>query len=156
MIETIKIPVNRNTLNAIRYAAYSQTSEYFVLISAPDENGDIEISFSPKRPQPAFNFTEQFFQALRDEKIREKSASENAAAAKLILHDVFKRNKPVLQDIPEEEKSAGSLTPEQEEELDALIAEVEKELQAEMKDIGRDEDPQNINKTWEEMNKDAK
>ncbi|MBO4556715.1 MAG: hypothetical protein J5706_08135, partial [Elusimicrobiales bacterium] len=94
---------------------------------------------------------------LEDEKIRENNAEENISVSKLILNSVFKRNKTVEQDVPEEaEDTAGSLTPEQEEELDALIAEVEKELQAEMKDSKKDDDPQNITKTWEEMNKDVK
>ena len=146
-----------NTLNAIRYAAYAQTSDCWVMISAIDSDGNVDVSFSFNDEHVCEIVKERFFQELKDEKIREKSSSENIYATEYILSKALKCSEDVNEeedDVPEEDSSA--LTPEQEQELDALIAEVERELSAEMGSLKKEEDPQNITKTWEEMNKDGK
>ncbi len=127
------------------------------MISEKDPDGNLELSFSVKEGHSGEALKERFFQELKDEKIREKSSSENIHATEYILSKALKCSEDVNDEEDENtEEDSSALTPEQEQELDALIAEVERELSAEMGSLKKEEDPQNITKTWEEMNKDGK
>ena len=152
-----KVSTKENTLDAIRYAAYAQTSDCWVMISAKDSDGNVEVSFSVREGYSGEALKERFFQELKDEKIREKSSSENIHATEYILSKALKYSEDVNEEEDENtEEESSALTPEQEQELDALIAEVERELSAEMGNLKKEEDPQKITKTWEEMNQDGK
>ena len=156
MLKKITVDVSEHSLNAIRYAAYTQTDVSWVHIGQPNENGKIELSFKLKNDNCPVNVLENFKGVLSDEKIREKSAIENVEATKLILSKVITSSSEADSCGTEDSTTVNALTKEQEEELDALIAEVEKELQAEVSNMKKDDDPQNITKTWEEMNKEEK
>jgi predicted component of type VI protein secretion system len=127
------------------------------MISAKDSDGNVEVSFSVREGYSGEALKERFFQELKDEKIREKSSSENIHATEYILSKALKCSEDVNEEEDENtEEDSSALTPEQEQELDALIAEVERELSAEMGNLKKEEDPQKITKTWEEMNQDGK
>lgn len=155
MFEKCTVDVLGHSLDSIRYAAYTQTDIAWVYIAQPDANGKVELTFKLKQENCSVNVCENFMRALADEKIREKSSSENIEATKLILNKVM-TSTSVTDSSQSEDSSVSALTKEQEQELDALIAEVEKELQAEVSNMKKDDDPQNITKTWEEMNKEEK
>lgn len=156
MLEKCTIDISEHSLDAIRYAAYTQTDIAWVYISQPDSNGKAELTFKLKQENCSAKVCDNFMRALEDEKIREKSSSENIEATKLIINKVMTSASVADSDHSEDLSVGSALTKEQELELDALIAEVEKELQAEVSNMKKDDDPQNITKTWEEMNKEEK
>lgn len=149
-----RVSYETNTLEAIRYAAYAQTSDCWAYISCLNDK-EAEVSFFVKTGKEPGNVIENFLKELEDEKIREKSRKENISAEEYIIGNLLKQTSVSAEDeeCDCETSQDNALSPEQEAELDALIAEVEKELQSEAGDLNKDNDPQNITKTWEEMNK---
>lgn len=149
MNKKIIVSLSENTAEAVRYAAYTCTDDFWVQIQ-PFGNNDLEVIFTPKKNKETKHAEKRFMEELSDEKIREKSRMQNVAASEMIIRKSMSKFNPLF--IRDEQPA---LSEEQERELDDLIAEVEKELQAEMNSSKAD-DPQHITKTWEEVNNNGK
>ncbi|MBP5286577.1 MAG: hypothetical protein J6Z08_01610 [Elusimicrobiales bacterium] len=149
MNKKITVSLSENTVEAVRYAAYTCTDDFWVKIQ-PSGNNAVEVIFSPRKDKEINQAEKRFTEELADEKIREKSRMQNIAASEMIIRNAISRFNPSF--VHDEQPA---LSVEQEQELDELIAEVEKELQEEMNSSGTD-DPQHITQTWEEVNKNGK
>ncbi len=141
----IVVSLENYSINAIRYAAYTQTNYAWVYLSFA-EKALVNVHFVMKAGHDIETVKSAFLQELEDEKIREKSRAVNVAASIEIIKNAFKN---INVSFLKEEKSV--LTKKQELELDKLIEEVEKELQSEM-ELNKSDDIKHITKTWEETN----
>jgi His-Xaa-Ser system protein HxsD len=149
MNKKITVSLSENTAEAVRYAAYTCTDDFWVQIQ-PSGNNTLEVFFSPRKDKETDQAEKRFTEELADEKIREKSRKHNIAASEMIIRNAMSKLNPSFV-----HNEQPALSVEQEQELDDLIAEVEKELQEEMNSSGSD-DAQHITQTWEEVNKNGK
>ena len=152
MEKKISVSLFENTVESVRYSAYTCTDDFWVKI-IPSENNSLDVIFRSKYEKNTDQAEKKFFSELNDEKIREKSRLQNIATSEMIIREAMHKFTPTAVKAVKEEISA--LSQEQEQELDDLIAEVEKELQEEM-NSSRTDDPQHITKTWEEVNNNGK
>lgn len=149
MNKKVIVSLSENTAEAVRYAAYVCTDDFWVQIQ-PSGNNALEVIFSSKKDKNINQVEKRFTEELADEKIREKSRMQNIAASEMIIRNAISRFNPSF--VHDEQPA---LSAEQEQELDDLIAEVEKELQDEM-NSSRNNDPMHITQTWEEVNRNGK
>lgn len=149
MNKKITVSLSENTAEAVRYAAYTCTDDFWVQIQ-PSGNNTLEVIFSPRKDKNINQVEKRFTEELADEKIREKSRIQNIAASEMIIRNAMSKLNPSFV-----HNEQPALSVEQEQELDDLIAEVEKELQEEM-NSSRTDDPQHITQTWEEVNRNGK
>jgi hypothetical protein len=141
---SLRVDLKKNTLDAVRYAAYSVSGEAYVLI-APLPKGGASVEFTPK-PGAAAGAAElkrRFLLELSDEKLRERISIGNRELREfLLLKSLNYRPAPAAQD-------DSGLTPRQEKELNDLIAQIEGEIKAESAK-GAPADPLGITSTWED------
>jgi His-Xaa-Ser system protein HxsD len=149
MNKKIVVSLSENTAEAVRYAAYTCTDDFWVQL-IPSDNNLLEVLFIPKNGEKTEQAEIRFREELADEKIREKIRMQNIAASEMIVRSAMSKFNPSF--VHDEQPA---LSEEQEQELDDLIAEVEKELQEEM-NSSRTDDPQHITRTWEEVNRNGK
>jgi hypothetical protein len=140
----LRVDLKKNTLNAVRYAAYSVSGDAYVLIKTLPKGG-AAVEFSPKpgsKRRPA-ELAKRFRLELEDERLRERIAAGNGELREFLLLKSIN-----YQPAPEAQDDSG-LTPRQEKELNDLIAQIEGEIKSESAK-GASTDPLGITSTWED------
>ncbi len=135
---SVKVGLNKYSLETIRYSAYSLTDEAYVFLRFAGR-GAVEVKITPKSNANLNTLRKRFLRELEDEKLRERLFRENAALREFLVIKA-------LTDDGKVPKTEDGLTPEQEKELDELIKQVEEEIERENKKEGGKQ----VTMTWEE------
>lgn len=136
----LKYPFKRYPVEVIRYAAYTLTPDFWILISR--SNSSIEIRLTPKKAQKLNekNIKKRFEEEIKDELIRQNLMNINQEFRFNII------KKAITYTPPSEDDISDALTPEEQKELEKLIKEAEEEIKKEL----MKEKENDIRKTWEE------
>lgn len=138
---TLNLKTNLYPIEVLRYALYTLTNDYWVLIQKKDKN-NIEVILTAKESivLDKKKLEKRIEEEIKDELFRYKLMSENLMFRENIIKKAIHFNPP------QEEPQDYALTPEEQKELERIIKEAEEEIKKELKK----EKKNDISKTWEE------
>jgi len=93
MEKKISVSLLENTVESVRYSAYTCTDDFWVKI-IPSENNSLDVIFRSKYEKNTDQAEKKFFSEINDEKIREKSRLQNIATSEMIIREAMHKFTP--------------------------------------------------------------